>query len=100
LRIDQHASALHARLEYVPVRALDGAAADGQSFLAQQTVVHAPLVVAVVPDEVVERLQRFCPVAAALLHLRDALHQLRDDGVWPFGEQRLGASLRGVRPLR
>src|SRR6202011_739211 len=73
--------AFHPRLQHVAMRALDGTAADGQSLLAQQAVVHPSLVVAVVADQVVERLQRLGPVPSPLLHLGDALHQLGNDRV-------------------
>src|SRR6266702_2655626 len=84
---------LHPRLQDVPVGALDGAAADGETLLAQQAVLHSVQVRPVVADQVVERLQRVRLVASALLHLRDALHQLGDDRLRALGEQRLGALL-------
>src|SRR5437899_4299215 len=87
------AGTLHPRLQHVTVRALDCAAANRQSLLPQQPVVHPSLVGAVIADQIVECLQSVGPVASTLLHLRDALHQFGDGCARAFGKQRLRALL-------
>ena len=53
------ASAFHTSLKHMAMRALDDARADGEPSLAESAVLHALLVRAVVPNDVVERGELF-----------------------------------------
>src|SRR5882762_8719944 len=61
------AGALHSRLQHVTVGALDCAAPDRETLLAEQAVLHSLEIPPVVSDQVIERLQGV--VASALFHL-------------------------------